>query len=214
MSINFNALFQRVLELLTNPKKTFDKIKTEPDSGRLLIVRYVLLLAIIPVACGFIGILLFDERFEFGDRFLFSLVSSTLKWGVFVSSVFVLGMITKTMAPMYDSQSEHNPTLKLAAYVSTPVWVVGFASLVPQLTPLAALAGFGYSIHLFQTGAQVLLQTPQKRAWTFAWAAVITWFVFTLVTAWIVIQIAGLLFAPSIIVDGLLVQQPNPWNRS
>jgi hypothetical protein len=203
MNINFAALFQRVLELLTNPRKTWRVIRSETDSGRRLVTRYVLLLAVIPAVCSFLGVILFDSRMTFGDRFAFSLIGAALKLGIFVGSVFVLGMLTHAMAPSFDTAQSQNSSFKLAAYVSTPVCVAGFVTLVPQLTALAALAGFGYALYLFQLGAQELLKTPPEKAWAFSFAAVLTWFVLTLITTWIAIQIAGLMFAPRLLLGEL-----------
>lgn len=203
MVIDFAALFQRVLDLLTNPRKTWRVIRSESDSGRRLITRYVLLLALLSSACGFLGVILFDSRLSFGDRFLFSLISTLLKLGIFVGSVLVLGNLVNVMAPSFDTERSRNGAYKLVAYVSTPVWVAGFITLVPQLTALAALAGFGYAAYLFHLGSQELLGTPPAKAAGFSAAAVITWFVLALIATWIAIQITGLLFTPALILDGI-----------
>ena len=204
MAIDFAALFQRILDLLTNPHKTWRVIKYEPDRGRRLVTRYVLMLAIIPTACGFLGVVLFDSRLSFGDRFLFSLISSLLKLAIFVGSVFVLGMLVNTMAPSFDTERSDNDSFKLVAYMSTPVWVAGFVTLVPRLTALAALAGFGYATYLFYVGAQELMETPPEKALRFSIASVVSWFVLTLITAWIAVQITGLMFTPALILDGIV----------
>ncbi len=188
---------------MTNPHKTWRVIKSEPDRGRQLVARYVLLLTIIPTVCGFLGVILFDSRFSFGDRFLFSLLSSLLKMAIFVGSVFVLGLLVNTMAPSFDTQRSDNDSFKLVAYMSTPVWVAGFVTLVPRLTALAALAGFGYAIYLFYIGAQELMETPPKKALKFSIASVVSWFVLTLITAWMAVQITGLMFTPALILNGI-----------
>ncbi len=203
MAIDFAALIQRVLDLLTDPRRTWRVIRAEPDRGRQLVGRYVLLLALIPCVCGFLGVIVFDNRFSFGDRFSFSLISAVFKLGIFVGSVLILGWLTDAMAPSFDANRSRNNAMKLAAYASTPVWVAGFVTLVPKLTALAVIAGFGYAIFIYRIGAQELLDCPKEKSLRFSISAVATWFVFTLITTWIVIQITGLFFAPAMLVEGI-----------
>ena len=197
MKVNYRALANRVIELMTNPRKTWDAIKNEPDQGKELILGYVLLLALIPTAFGFVGNLLF------GEGFLYSLVYAILLLGVFLGSLFVLGMLVNTMAPSFGTVRNENAAFKLVAYVSTPVWVAGFLTLIPQLTMLAMLAGFGYAGYLFYLGCQTLMDTPEEKALKFSIAAVVTWFALVLTTALVVSRIAALMFAPVIVLDRL-----------
>jgi len=203
MVINFAALSQRVIDLLIAPRKTWRAIRSEPDRGERLVTHYVLLLALLSSACSFLGVILFDSRYSFGDRFLFSLISTLLKLGIFVGSVFLMGRVVSSLAPSFGSSSSSDRALKLIAYASTPVWVAGLLTLVPKLTALAVLAGFGYSAFLFCLGAPVLLGTPPGRAVGYALASIITWFAITLITAWIAVQITGLMFSPALLLDGL-----------
>lgn len=197
MAINYSALVNRVVELLTNPRETWKSIRGEPDHGRDLVLRYVLLLALIPTVFGFLGNLLFRSGF------LYSLVYSVLLLGVFVGSVFLLGTLVNSMAPSFGTVRNEDAAFKLAAYVSTPVWVAGFLTLIPDLALLAMLAGFGYAGYLFFLGCQELMETPQEKAWKYSVAAVGVWFLMVLVTALVMSRIAALLFAPAIVLDQL-----------
>jgi Yip1-like protein len=197
MSINYKAIMNRVIELMTNPEKTWRTIRDEPDHGRDLILGYVLLLASIPTVFGFLGNLLFGEGFGY------ALIHSILLLGVFVGSVFALGLLVNSMAPSFGTVRNENAAFKLVAYASTPVWVAGFLTLVPQLSLLAMLCGFGYSAYLFMSGCQVLMRTPAEKALKFSIASIGTWFAMVLITAMVVSRIAALLFAPSIMLDRL-----------
>jgi len=197
MIINYVALTNRVIELLTNPRSTLAAIKDEPDHGRDLVLRYVFLLALIPTVFGFVGKLLF------GEGFLYSLVYSILMLGVFIGSVFVIGMLINTMAPSFGTIRNEAAAFKLVAYASTPVWVAGFLTLVPSLYPVAILAGFGYATYLFYIGSQEIMETPGEKALMFSIASVGTWFAMVLVVALVVSQIAFLLFAPVLVQEHL-----------
>ncbi len=205
MAVNYQALANRVIELMTNPKKTWDAISNEPDQGKELILGYVLLLALIPTAFGFLGNLLF------GEGFLYSLVFAILELGVFLGSVFVLGLLINAMAPSFGTVRNENAAFKLIAYASTPVWVAGFLTLIPQLALLAMLAGFGYSGYLFYLGCQVLMETPREKALKFSIASVVTWFAIVLTTILVVSRIAALMFAPVIVLDRLPTSSGKPF---
>lgn len=194
MLINFSAIGTRVIEILTSPDQTWRAIKGEPDQGRDLITRYVLLLAMIPTVFGFLGNLLF------GGSFVYALVYSILLLGVFVGSVFALGLLVNFMAPSFGTVRDEDAAFKLVAYASTSVWIAGFLTLVPQLSLLGMLVGFGYAGYLFLTGCQEIMDTPREKAMKFAIAAVGTWFVMVLIVALVSSQITALLFAPSIML--------------
>jgi hypothetical protein len=81
--------------------------------------------------------------------------------------------------------------------------VAGFLTLIPQLTMLAMLAGFGYAGYLFYLGCQALMDTPEEKALKFSIASVVTWFAIVLTTALVVSRIAALMFAPVIVLDRL-----------
>ena len=206
MTINYTALFARVVELMTNPRHTWELIAEEPDPGRELVFRYVLLLAMIPASFGFLGNLLY------GEGFFFSLFFSLLLLGVFAGSVFAFGLLISAMAPSFGAKKDENLSFKLVAYVSTPIWVFGFLMLVPDLTLLAALLGFGYAAYLFYVGCQVLLETPEQNALKFAIVSLTIWFVVMLMLSMAAHRIADLLFAHTAIPVKNTNSHPYPFS--
>ncbi len=197
MYVRVSVIFTRVIELMTNPGPTWEVIRDEPDSGRQLVLRYVLMLALIPTICGFLGNLLYS------GGLLYALVYSILMMAVFVASVYALGLLVSAMASSFDTEANENAALKCSAYASTPVWVAGFLTVVPQLSLLAMLAGFGYAAYLFKTGCQILMSTPKKKSLRFSAVAIGTWFAMVLIMALVISRIAALLFAPMIVLDRL-----------
>lgn len=181
--IDFQALFQRVLDLLLTPGATWQRIRQEPDSGRALVVRYAGLLAVIPALAGFLG------GWLSGHGFLFSLFHSVARSAVLLASVWIMGLLANAMAPSFATVRAENSAFRLVAYASTPIWVAGAFSLIPALTPLAALAGFGYAVVVFRHGCEALMETPRERSLTFSLAALGAWFGLVLIGAWIVYQV-------------------------
>jgi len=207
MSIRLQVVTSRVVELLVNPAATWQRIAQEDDDPRQLVWRYVLLLAAAAAACLFVGNLLF------GQGFWFSLIYALLLLFVFTSLVFAQGLLINALAPLFETAPDEDAALRLAAYCATPVCVAGLTTLAPSLTPLAVLAGFGYSAYLFHAGCAVLLETPPARKLKFALVATGAWFVMVLVVALVVSRVAALLFAPALVMQqltGPAVGSPTP----
>ncbi len=194
MIIDVAALINRVLALLVEPAKTWRIIANEPDSGRLLVTRYVLLLASVSAVFSFLGGLLGN------NGFVFSLVFAVVRLGVAVGSVWLMGILINAMAPSFGTVRNDNAAFKLMAYASTPLWVVGLLAVIPQLSVLAVLLGVGYSLFLFHVGCPIVLRTPESRAWGFAFASVGAWFGIMLVASLILYPLVALLFAPAAIL--------------
>lgn len=194
MIIDVAALINRVLALLVEPAKTWRIIANEPDSGRLLVTRYVLLLASVSAVFSFLGGLLGS------NGFVFSLVFAVVRLGVAVGSVWLMGILINAMAPSFGTVRNDNAAFKLMAYASTPLWVVGLLAVIPQLSVLAVLLGVGYSLFLFHVGCPIVLRTPESRAWGFAFASICAWFGIMLVASLILYPLVALLFAPAAIL--------------
>ncbi len=67
-------------------------------------------------------------------------------------------------------------TLELASYTSTPLFMVGFAALFPELwfVMLVGLAGLTYSVYLLYVGVPILMHIPEERGFIYASSVVTT----------------------------------------
>src|SRR5690606_22336232 len=60
--------------------------------------------------------------------------------------------------------------MELAAYTSTPLFMVGFAGLYPELWVVmtVGLIGLAYSVYLLYVGVPILMHIPEERGFIYA----------------------------------------------
>jgi hypothetical protein len=194
--LDYAAIINRAIELLTNPRRAFRVIRDETVPGRSLILRYTLVLAAVPTVCTFLG------QLSYGLGFGFSLIHSLLMLGVYLGTMFLIGPLVNAMAPSFGTVRNENAAYKLMIYGVTPVWVAGVLTLFPGLSILALLAGFGYSVYLVYQGCRILMDTPEEKAVAFSLAAVGVLLVATVIAGVVVEQMVGSMVAPNPIVPG------------
>lgn len=192
--LDYAAIINRAIELLTNPRRAFRVIRDETVPGRSLILRYTLVLAAVPTVCSFLG------QLSYGLGFGFSLLYSALMLGVYLGTMFLIGPVVNAMAPSFGTVRNENAAYKLMIYGVTPVWVAGVLTLFPGLSILALLAGFGYSVYLVYQGCRILMDTPEEKAIAFSLAAIGVLLVATVIAGIVVEQIIGSAFVPPAIV--------------
>ncbi|MBV7455853.1 YIP1 family protein [Acidovorax sp. sif1233] len=158
-------LIERAKSILLQPKETWVAIESESTDAATLFTRYYMILAAIPVVCGFIGLSLIGFG-GFGVTVRVPLVSGLVNMVVsYVLSlvgVFVLALIIDALAPAFGGQKNQIQALKVAVYASTAAMLGGVFSLLPALAMLGLLAAL-YSIYLLYTGLPVLMKSaPEK----------------------------------------------------
>ena len=158
-------LMERAKRILLQPKETWVAIESESTDAATLFTRYYMILAAIPVVCGFIGLSLIGFG-GFGVTVRVPLVSGLVNMVVsYVLSlvgVFVLALIIDALAPAFGGQKSQIQALKVAVYASTAAMLGGVFSLLPALAMLGLLAAL-YSIYLLYTGLPVLMKSaPEK----------------------------------------------------
>jgi hypothetical protein len=158
-------VMERAKRILLQPKETWVAIESESTDAATLFTRYYMILAAIPVVCGFIGLSLIGFG-GFGVTVRVPLVSGLVNMVVsYVLSlvgVFVLALIIDALAPAFGGQKSQIQALKVAVYASTAAMLGGVFSLLPALAMLGLLAAL-YSIYLLYTGLPVLMKSaPEK----------------------------------------------------
>jgi hypothetical protein len=158
-------LMERAKRILLQPRETWVAIESESTDAATLFTRYYMILAAIPVVCGFIGLSLIGFG-GFGVTVRVPLVSGLVNMVVsYVLSlvgVFVLALIIDALAPAFGGQKSQIQALKVAVYASTAAMLGGVFSLLPALAMLGLLAAL-YSIYLLYTGLPVLMKSaPEK----------------------------------------------------
>ena len=87
-----------------------------------------------------------------------------------VAGVVALAVVIHELAKAFESTTTFTQSLELAAYTATPLFMVGFAGLYPELWVVMAalLVGVSYSVYLLFSGVPLLLHLPQEKGFIYS----------------------------------------------
>lgn len=184
---------ERIKALMLQPRETWPVIASESATTASLYTGYLMLLALVPALCGFIGMSLVGVGgfgFTFRVPLLAGLGNMVVSYALSLAGIFVLGLLIDALAPVFGGRKSPIQALKVAVYASTAALLGGVFSLIPALAVLGLLAA-GYSIFLLYTGLPVLMNSrPEKTA---AYTAVV---VVAGIVAGLIMAAASALFMP------------------
>ncbi len=128
------------------------------ESGDTLALRYIAILALIPVLARLIGGWLIGGY----TPLLAALIGAVVAYALSFVTVFVVALAVDLLAPKFGGERGYSRALRLTAYSFTPVWLAGIFLLVPGASFLVLLGLYG--LYLMWTGAPLLMQVPRERA--------------------------------------------------
>jgi len=151
-------LIQRVQGILLNPNATWPIIRTEPDTPASIYKNYVMVLALVPAICMFVGLSVIGPV-----PIVWGLINMFVSYLLSLIMVFVQALIIDALAPTFEATKDRVAAFKLAAYGGTAGFIGGLFALLPALSFLGLVVGL-YGIYLFYTGLPVLMKCPPKKA--------------------------------------------------
>ena len=157
-------LVTRAKNILLQPQSEWDKIAAEPADVNKIYMGYVLPLAALSAVCAFIGLSLIGIS-AFGVTvkapIVAGAVGAVIRVVLGLAGVYVLAIITNSLAPNFGSQQDMGQAHKLSAYGSTAGFLAGVFAIFP---PLAMLGILGlYSLVLMYIGLPRLMKTPEDK---------------------------------------------------
>jgi hypothetical protein len=158
-------LTERAKNIIFQPNDEWPVIEKETPSVADLYTSYIMPLAAIGPLAAIIGLSFIGIRSPLGGAYRLSLGASiahaVVTYVLALASVYVLGLVIDALAPTFNGTKNSMQALKLAAYSSTPAWLVGIFNLVPAL---GFLQIFGlYSLYLLYLGLPVLMKSPEEK---------------------------------------------------
>jgi hypothetical protein len=187
--------------LVRNPIAFIAANKETPATVRGIMLNYVAVLAAIPFFATLIGNLWYYNLylpFGFaGSLAAYAFVRAILVYILDVVAVYVIAMVIRMLAPTFNSSVDQIKSLKLAAYIYTPVFLISILDLIPILNVITIL-GVLYGLYILYLGLPILLATPKERVLTYVVAVVIATFVVYLVVGAIVGAITAAVFLASL----------------
>ncbi len=159
-------LVDRTKSILLSPQQEWQAIDEEETSIGGLVTGYVVPLAAIGPVASLIGMEIFGISVPSVGTFRVP-IGAALRQGIAqyvmaLVGVFVLALIIDKLAPYFRVEENRYQALKIAAYSSTPVWIVGIVGLIPALSILRLL-GLFYSLYLLYLGLPTLMRVPQHK---------------------------------------------------
>jgi hypothetical protein len=188
------------IALVKNPVGFITANKDSPTTVREIMINYVAVLAAIPFVATLIGDLWYYSllsRFTFAGSFIaYAFVEAILGYILGIAAVYVIGIVIRMLAPTFNSTVDEIKSLKLAAYIFTPVFLIGVLDLIPFLSFLTFL-GVLYGLYILYLGLPIVLGTPKEKVITYVVAVVVATFVVYLVIAAIIGLIVAAAFVAS-----------------
>lgn len=152
-------LFERVKNLLLQPKEEWPKIATEAETPHSLYLRYIMILAAIGPILMLLGLAGLGAGFGIRVAIL-GYINSLI-------AVAVLALIVDFLATNFGGTKDFISALKLTAYSFTAYWVAQIALLIPFFGRVVVLVAAIYGFYLFFLGAPVLKKCSADKAVTF-----------------------------------------------
>lgn len=162
-------MIHHVWGLLHHPEREWHKISDEHESVRHLYAHHVLLLAIIPVVCAFIGTTQFGWTYGGSETYKVSLANGIALgvafYALILMAVGLVGSVIYWMARNLDQRPNRRDCIVFAGYIATPMFISGIFSLYPVfwLCVLGMLIGLLYTAYLLYRGTPSFLGISHER---------------------------------------------------
>jgi hypothetical protein len=163
--------------LLTRPERAWVEIGREEARSSSGHLAYLLLFALLPTVCLFIGTrfvgwsLVEDERIRL-ETFS-ALQLSLLLYLTIVAGVFVMGAFLRWMSRTFEARPTYNQCVGFIAYVCTPFFIAGLGALYPTrwiAITVLLLAGL-HASYLLYVGLPKFMHIGYQQAFLYAVSA-------------------------------------------
>jgi hypothetical protein len=157
-------------------------------------INYVAILAAIPFVATLIGDLWYYSLFVSlrfaGYLAVFAFENAILVYILDVVAVFVIGVVIRMLGPTFGTAADEIKSLKLAAYVFTPIFLIGALDIIPILGVLSIL-GVLYGLYILYIGLPIVLGTPKDKVIGYVVGVVIATFIVYFIIDFVVAAITG-----------------------
>jgi hypothetical protein len=188
------------IELVKNPVAFITAHKDDPATVKEIMIRYVAVLALIPFVAILIGDLWYYSlfiRFTFAGSFAaFAFTRAILTYILDIAAVYVVAIIIRMLAPSFNSTVDEIKSLKLAAYIFTPVFLIAVLDLIPLLGALTFLGAL-YGLYILYLGLPLVLGTPKDKQVMYVVAVVVATFIVLVVVGAIIGAVSAAFFLAS-----------------
>ncbi len=156
--MNFNFVFNRLKNLILNPKTEWEVIELEGHTKEQLINRYALPLMLMVALSSIIGDTIFQSRLTFSIAAI--IFKALFVIGIAYTGMYISAIIITELATSFNSKKDINSCYRLVIYSLSAYFAISvITNLLPFLSELYILGL--YSIYLFWVGSTTVLNTPE-----------------------------------------------------
>ncbi|TNG02367.1 MAG: YIP1 family protein [Gammaproteobacteria bacterium] len=163
-----------VIGIFTNPRAEWEKIRDEDCGLGQCLLKHVMVMAAIPAVSGYIGTTQVGWKIgASGTHYLTNTSAgmiAILTYLAMVAGVIGIGAMIQWMSQTYGEPKSLNRSVILAAYVATPLFLVGFMLLSPilWLNMILGLPALAYSVYLLYSGVPIVMEISEEKGFLYA----------------------------------------------
>ena len=167
-------MMSHLFGIFTNPRKEWEAIRDDNCTVGKCYLSYVFLLAAIAPVSGYFGTTRFG--WEIGAREAVklspdsALIIAIAFYAVMLIGVFSMGLMIHWMGQTYSANQPLSRCITLAAFVATPLFLVGIFELFPilWLNFVIGLPALAYTVFLLYTGVPIMMEVSEERGFLFS----------------------------------------------
>ncbi len=160
--------------ILTHPDREWESIRSDQESTSKLYLGHVFLLALIPTLSAYFGTT--EVGWRIGDGAAVKLTQASaaqlcvLFYIAMLAGIFIIGKFIDFFSMTYGADESEHKGVILAAYATTPLFLVGITAIYPVLwiNLLAGIIAVCWSVYLLFEGLPILMKIPEDRGFMFA----------------------------------------------
>ncbi len=166
-------LIQNTFGLLTNATAQWEKIRLQLQSGKGA-TAHILLLGLVPVVSGYYGTTRIGWQIGVGEPIKITdesaLEIATVYYIALLIGVFSIGWVIHLLGKAYDVEKPLALCIALAAYVATPLFLIGIMQIYPVLwlNLLLGLPALAYTVYLLYCGLPILMEISTERGFLYS----------------------------------------------
>ncbi len=167
-------VLKHIWGLFVNPKREWVSIRNDECTVGKCYAAHVMLLAAIPAISGFIGTTQFGWQIGAGDPVKLTLQSagmiSVMYYLAMLVGVYAIGWMIHWMGKTYDADVPLSQCVVLAAYIATPLFLIGIMELYPVLwlNMVVGIVALAYTVYLLSSGVPIMMDISEDRGFLFS----------------------------------------------
>lgn len=162
------------ISLFTRPDRAWETIRQKEDANSLHYLTHLLVLALIPAVCLFVGVtfvgwtLVEDERVRLDAGSAFQLC--LLLYVTIILGAAIMGFFVRWIARAFEVRPSLNQCIGFIAYVITPFLLAGLTGLYPNrwFAAIVLLIAGAYSTYLLYTGLPAFMRQRSSQGFLYA----------------------------------------------